>query len=400
MRFYLFFLFVGLCFIKSAYAAEWAIDGRIKQNFSYDDNVRMLEEKQGSFIYEITPVLNASYRTLNSEIAASASYGYQLYEAIPDFNRGTQNYTLLGSYLTERTTYSLSASYSKAPARNSADIDTGNNTTNADRASWSVAPVIAYRISAIDTLSIKGSYGETLYSSDQFVSDIGGFSDNKNALLDLGWTRQWSERFSGGVSVTYYHYESEPTLLQLSNSIVSDSYGINFSNSYLLSEKWKIIINLGYRYTDTKNNVNIIDQSIDQTSHGFTTDSSLTYNGEVISASASISQSLVPSGQGQLNQQSGVNLTFGYKLTQRLSAGLQTSYLYSKPIGGVREILGEERQNITVTPSINYQLAPDWTLSGSYRYRLQDNSQLGNVTDSNTIMLTLGYNWPGLSLSR
>ncbi len=400
MRVYLLSLLTGMGLINTVYAAEWAIDGGIKQDFSYDDNVRMLENKQGSFIYEIIPVLNASYSTLNSEIAASASYGYQLYEAIPTFNRDTQNYTLSGNYFSERTTYSLSANYNKAPARNTADTDTGINATNADKTSWSVDPVISYRISPKDTLSLQASYAETLYSSDQFVSNIGGFSDNTNALLDLGWTRQWSERFSAGLSVIYYHYESEPTLLQLSNNIVSDSYGVNFASSYAISQNWQLIFNLGYRYTDTKNTLNIIDQPFDQASHGFITDSSLIYNGGVLTATVNVYQTLMPSGQGQLNQQSGVNLTFGYDFTQRLSAGLQASYLYSKPIGGVREILGQERQNITVTPSINYQLTADWTISANYRYRLQDNKQLGYVADSNTIMLTLGYNWPGLSLSR
>jgi len=413
MRFYCIVLGAGLCVPQTVQAAEWATSASINQYFSYNDNVRMLKKKQGSFIYGLTPVLNARYTTPNSEIAASASYGIQRYAAIPEFNQDNQNYSLSGNYQTERMTYTLETSYSKTPVRNFAD-ETGINNTAADAIRWSVDPAVTYRIAPKDNLNIQASYSEQIYSTNEIADNR--FANNQNALIDLGWTRQWSERYMGGVSLIYYRYQSDPSLLLgITNNIVSNSYGINFLSNYLISDKWQINISLGYRYTDTKNNISVDEapgEPINEALHGFITDSSLSYKGEVLSVSVNISQTLLPSGLGQLNQQSGVGVEFSYQLTERLSTMFSANYVYRKPISGLRRLAGSERQNITVTPSINYQITPDWIVSASYSYRYQNRSLnqdlifeqeqnfQGFVADSNTVMLTLRYNWSGLSLSR
>ncbi|OQK17024.1 hypothetical protein AU255_03755 [Methyloprofundus sedimenti] len=390
MRFYL--LLLGIFIVNTSHAAEWSTDASINQEFSYDDNVRMLEDKQGSFVYRLIPVLNAAYETQNSSLATSVSYGTQQYEAMPEQSSDIQNYSLLGNYQTETTIYSLSTSYSKAPARNSAETDTGNFATNADKTNWSVVPAISYRITPNDSLSLQGSYGKTMYSTNTLAG-------NQNSVLSLGWSRQWSERYSGGINITYNYYASEPALFAITNNIVSNSYGVNFSNNYLLSEKWQIGINVGYRYTDTQNNFSsdVGNIEISEGSHGFLTDSSLKYLGEQLMAEVSVGQSLVPDGQGQLNQQTRVNFSLGYTLTERLSTTFQTSYQNSVPISGVQNLIGYDRQNFDASYSLNYKIAPDWNLGCSYRYRQQMSNY---IASSNTAMLTLGYNWQGLSLSR
>lgn len=393
MRFYVILLGTWVCTLQIVHAAEWGMDAGINQKFSYNDNVRMLEDKKGSFIYQFIPVLNAHYATQRSRIEASASYGVQVYETIPELNRGVQNYSLMTSHQTERVLYSLSTKYGKEPARNSADTDSGNFATNADRTSWSVQPGLVYRLTPRDSLSLQGSYGQTSYSKSE-QDDKDEFGDNRSIIFDLGWKRRWTERYSGAVSVMYYRHESEPTLL----SIVSDSYGINFSHNYFFSKKWQLLIDLGYRYTDTVNTgLNMVRES---GSHGFLTDSSLTYIGEDLVTSLSVQQSLIPDGEGQLNQQSGVSLAIDYQITDRLSTALETSYLYNKPIGGEREGSDDDRQNITFTPSVSYQLSPDWIISGSYSFHQQVEKSRNYVSDSNTYMVTLGYNWQGLKLSR
>ena len=393
MRAYLLLGIFGLSLIPSANAAEWSLDGRLNQNVSYEDNVNMSKDnKQGSFVYDLTPILNANYRAQHSEVTASASYGIQRYTELPERDRDKQNYSLSGRYFTERASYSLSSSYRKEPSRNTADTDSGDFATNADRSTWSVAPAISYRMTPQDSLSVQGSYGENTYSNQDL-------SDNSNAVFNLSWSRQWTERYSGGLSTGYYRYESEPSLLGVSNSILSNSYSLNLLNNYIFSEKWKLQVNLGYRYTETENRLSI-GAAINQGSHGFVGDASLQYTGEAFTASMGVNQSLQPDGQGQLNQKAGVNLGFGYRFTERLSTALQFSYLNSEAIGGLSQLLGNQRQNINISPSVNYRLAADWVLGASYRLRLQEESLGNGMTDSNTIMLTLGYNWQGFSLSR
>jgi len=393
MRAYLLLGMLGLSLIPPANAAEWSMDGRLNQNLSYEDNVQMENDnKQGSFVYNLQPSLNASYRAQHSEVIASASYGVQIFEAIPERDRNNQSYSLAGSYFTDRTTYSLSTSYSIAPARDSAETDSGDFATNANRSNWSVAPVISYRISPQDSLSVQGSYGESIYSN-------GDLSGNNNAGLNLSWDRQWTERYSSGVGVAYSRYESEPSLQGVSNSILSNTYSLNLNNKYSFSEKWQLQANLGYRYTGTANRLSV-GPVINQGSNGFVGNVNLQYTGEAFTASLGANQGLQPSGQGQLNLRAGADLSFGYRFTERLSTALTFNYSNNKPIAGLSQLVGDQRQNINISPSVNYRLAADWMLGASYRLRLQDESLGNGMTDSNTIMLTLGYNWQGFSLSR
>jgi hypothetical protein len=73
----------------------------------------------------------------------------------------------------------------------------------------------------------------------------------------------------------------------------------------------------------------------------------------------------------------------------------------------VNNINDTTRENITFQPAIRWEMTPEWSISGSYRYRSQDTNQddFGNLTSNNSaeshlMMLTINYNWQGLSISR
>ena len=223
-------------------AAEWSVDANINQDISYDDNVTMREEEEGSFIYNLTPVVNFAHKTEVSEISANASYGFQHFFDIPALGfRERQRYGIMGEYsLTERMTWGLSADYSIAPGRDSAQEDSGIFDDSTDRTAFSILPSISYKLTERDSLMLFGGYTDTSYSEPKFdfkeasefkndqlpneeskdpnrdfedlvSSVISGAvpSDYENLHVGFEWSRSWSERFSSSLHTSYSRYESE-----------------------------------------------------------------------------------------------------------------------------------------------------------------------------------------------
>lgn len=388
----------------SSIAAEWSLNAAIKQDIGYDDNVRMSsKDPQSSFLYHLTPVVNFSHRTPVSDLSANASYGYQHFFDISELNRDFQNYGIVGQYRMERISWALASTLSIAPARDSAEEDSGVFGVDAEKTNRTINPSVTYQLTQLDSLNFAPSYSDASYSTDDF-------SDSVNMGLNLGWTRNWTERYSSSLSIFYSNFKSSRNSSINGLETTSDSIGINLSSSYLLSEKWDIYGTIGGRVTESDTDfITILGKNSikNKTKAGFLLDAGFNYNGESLSAQFNVNRSLVPSSQGQLNEQSRISLNLDYQITERLSVGMLSSYQESESasLDGQTESssLDEQlnnRKNLTIQPSLSWKLNPDWALSTSYRYRYQDRSGNEKAADSNSVMLSINYQWPGLSIAR
>jgi len=379
-------------------AGEWKIKGNIYQALSYDDNVIMRETPEASPVYALTPTLNVSHRTDVSEISANASYGIQRYLDKTEFDRENQNYGVSGRYSTENIEWGGVANYSLTPARDTAEQESGNFSTNSDRETFFVSPSVSYQLSELDRLTLSGHYTNTSYSTfeDESLTTFDSLNDYVDKGLNLSWSRRWSELYTSSLNIFYSNYESSGNNGIASNQIKSDSGGANISLTYFLSEKWELFGTVGGRVTKTKE-----ANGISNTSAGYLIDSGVNYIGESLLAEFSVKQSLEPSSQGPLNDQLRISLDLEYKLTERISISLLNSYQESESVNGNGDS-SNKRKNYTFNPSLSWRLAPDWTLSGSYRYRYQKRpiGAFEETANSNLYMLSVNYSWPGLSVAR
>jgi hypothetical protein len=373
---------------SSANAAEWTLNGSIKQDISFNDNVRMQTQPQSSAIYQVIPTINFAHKTEVSQVQASASYGTQRYLDIPAFDTDLQNYALNSYYSTEKSNWGLNASFNVAPARNTAMQESGNFTSNAEKTTWSVSPSYSYKLTELDTLNLLPSYLKNTYSTDTF-------RDNENLTANLAWQHQWSERYSSSLSFSYSKFESIGKGASLGNGTNSNSYSINLLNSFQWSEKLNLVGSLGGRFTESENKTFLEVRK--NNSFGFLVDISVNYTEENYSAMLNLNRSLVPSSTGQLNEQSRVSLDLHYNITEILSASALTSYQTSVSASSSRDV---SRKNLLVEPAINWQITKEWAVSASYTYRQQDRSTQDITASSNSVMLSIGYNWQGLSFSR
>jgi len=383
--------------VSSIQAAEWTLDGLINQEMAYSDNIRMQsgEDKRSSFIYEFLPQLNAGYKSGATQLTANVGYGVEVYSNKLEATRQKVNANVAGSYQTQSVNYGLGVNYNLQPARNTAADDTGNFNSNAARTNWSVSPTMAYTLTEQDTLSTSVQYGQSLYSKDDAVVSS-SLTDNSNVGANIGWGHRWSEQYTTTLSGSVSFYQSDGDIRKTNNK----SYSVTLGNSYLFNERWDVYLDVGYRYTDSENT--LLGIVLNHASQGFLINSALNYTGEVISSGLSFNQSLNPDGNGQLNQQSKVALNLSYRLTETVTAQASTQYQKTKSVSTF--VINNDRSNITASAALNWKVTPFVFLNASYSYRKQISEQLLNGVadspDSNRIMLTLGYNWQGLSLSR
>jgi hypothetical protein len=391
-------LFV-LISIASVKADEWAVDGTIDQDVSYDDNVRMSEDPTASAIYKLTPTIFFSHRTGVSEISANASYGIERFSDIPEFDRDLQKYGISGLYRTLRSAWKIDSSYSVIPNRDNAEQDAGDFGSNAEATTRSLSPSVSYQLTQQDNLNITTGYSDTTFESGD--GNSGNFSDRETIDISIAWSRQWTQRYTGAISLFYSNFESsnEGTVASVISTI--DTAGINVSSTYLISEKWKYIGQIGIRVTESETETKTIFGNFSETfsSEGFLADIGLFYTGENISADMRFNRALLPSSQGRLNEQSRFGVNLNYKLSPRLSTNMLVSYQLSESASTDSTT---ERTNFTVRPNISWKMTPDWVVSASYRYRKQDvtGDTTSRTSASNLFMLSLKYNWQGLSLAR
>lgn len=403
-----------LCFLlpSLAQASEWSLRGSVDQSLSYDDNVFMISDGQtsdqslDSFQYRIIPVLTFQHKTDISEIHADALYGTQIYTDIEGLDQDIQNYGVGGLYKTERFDWNLSANLAITPSRNSAVQNSGVFNTNAESTTWSVSPSVSYKIDAINSLILSPSYSETTFSeSGSTTTNQGVFNNNFNnntiANVDLAWQRRWTERYTSSVSVFYSKFESQQAQSTNVNSVNPsnfDSVGMNFSNDYDWSNNWKLRGVIGGRYTESTTG------SQTDSSFGFLADAGITYTGEQFSSGLNFNRSLTPSNLGQLQEQTNLSLNFNYQILERLSTGFTANYQESSFVNSTDPL---DRKNLVFQPSISWQISPEWSLGGSYRYRVQEglidsnnNTTVNGEAESNLFSLTINYNWQGLRLAR
>ena len=364
------YCFFPLTSITPVRADKWSVDSTVFQSFSYDDNIRMREkELTASAIYKLIPTINFAHSTDNTLLSANASYGIERFADAKQFDRDIQNYGISGLYNTQRSTWGIDAVYSVVPLRDNATTDIGNFGTTAEATTRSVSPSISYQLTELDNFRISTTISETTF--DQ--GDSNNFSDRENRDISLSWSRQWTYRYSGGISIFYSNFDSSNDQDFLSTSSTINTTGLNVFSTYLISEKWNLDGQVGIRMTksETETKFNPGLQKINQTSNsnGFLMDTTLSYTGENLSANVRFNKELVPSSNGSLNDQSSVSSRLTHKITSRLSTNMYLSYQLTESASTNNS---RERTNFTVSPSARWNITPEWLVSAKYRYRTQE----------------------------
>jgi len=371
--------------VSVANSAEWSLNSTLNPSAKYDDNVFMSENKQGSVQYSISPTLIFKRAMENSELSLSAGYNINRYQSFAYLDRQDPFIKFNSSLKTERSQYGLAASYSQSSSRSTAEEDTGDFTTESSVTSETISPSYSYQLTERDSISLSGSYSTRSYSTTDF-------SDNKTKSINSAWQHQFTERLSGGLSLSASNYQSDGL------SLISDddNYNLSTTVSYQLSELWKLNGQIGIRKLKSQQKDNL-GPTQNTSSSGSSFDFSANRKTELGSLSMGLSRSLSPSSTGDVNEQDRFNLAWSKMLSEQLSLSLSTSYQQST---SALDDGNDKRENLNVSPAIKWQFERNLAVNVSYNYRQQKESAADTNAKSNAVMMTLLYDWDGLRVSR
>lgn len=374
-------------------ADEYRVGANFSPTFSYDDNVLLNEEKEGSFKTQIQPTLIFTRAQENSSISFRSGLRVERYTELSDLDREDPFANFTSSYNTERSVYGLSAGYSERAQRSIAEEDSGNFSSNATVESINVSPSYQYQLSEKDFVYSSFNYSERKYSSDSSnpLDNATNLNDNKTKSLTTGWRRNLTERLTGGLALTYAEYEAESEF----QDSEYDTYNFAVTSSYLLSEKWSLSGQVGYRTLENEITPISGAKQTDKSS-GTLFSFSADYAGEINQFNLSLGRSLNPSGEGVVNEQDRIAVNWRRGLTDTLSFGLNTSYQQTQTADSINNA---DREYFIISPTMKWSLKSNLALNFGYQYREQKGTGVDAV-DSNMVFLTIGYDWDGLRFSR
>lgn len=386
--------FVVISHSPSLIAAEYIVGATFSPTLSYDDNVLLREDKEGSFFAKIQPTLVLSRSEQNSRIALSTGLRVERYADLSDLDREDPFANFSGNWNTERSTYGFSAGYAERAQRSIAEEDTGDFSSNTTVETITLSPTYSYQLTEKDSIYSSYNYSERKYGDTSASTNENPFAtnlnDNKTHSITGGWQRSLTERLTGGFAVTYANYKSEG--LRQSEY---DTYNYAITSSYLLTEKWSISGQIGYRTLDNEITPVIGPKLTDESSGTLFSFNSL-YEGEINSVSFTVGRSLNPSSEGVVNEQDRINLNWRRGLSDKLSFNINATYQETQTADTFNNT---DREYLQFSPSMAWQLEEDLTLSFGYQYREQKGTNVDAV-DSNMVFLTIGYDWSGLRFSR
>ena len=370
----------------SANAGQWSVESSVSSSLNSNDNINLAPQSTGTVnSLNLSGSLNASRKVedmstvLGLSTTRVAQWGDS--NAGGGGDRFDGNASLSQSVTIERNTFSVNAGYSQDFNNNvqTADVAVapGQRRTANYGASWShslterlstslsvssqrswysqAAPGtvnftngswgggLNYLLTEIDTLSLN-------LSTSEYRPDTGG-DQSTTEQWTIGISRQWSEQWSSQVSAGKY---------RTSRSLQPTSSGLQYS-----------------------------------TSHSFAFD-------ESTSLSFSSSRGEQPSGAGEVLLNESVSLAANYGFTETMSGGV--NYNLSKNTGqlGVNAaglFQGDSRQR-SYGATLSKQLSPDVSLGLSYLLTQADNVGASNSARSNTVSISLTYNFPTVTASR
>ena len=267
------------------------------------------------------------------------------------------------------------------------------------------------------------SYAQAPVEFDETQPDLSvlSFDADKTTIgAQLGAAIDLTPTSTGGVSLTYSRIDFDETTDDL---VASDDFNLTGTLTYELNSRTSFGFNTGLRYftaeddvaTETKAisfggsvtqqvtprltfsteaGISLLDTTRDtgggrasQTDtvglFGFDVDYELPKGNLGLTLGRSISAS----GSGELQADTSIKLAFNQDINQYGAYSIAASYVRQEDLGG-----GETENFVSISPSIDWELAPDLTGGAMYQFQQDDD---GETSHKVGVFLTKGFNLSG-----
>ncbi|MDG1819175.1 MAG: hypothetical protein P8H31_05020 [Porticoccaceae bacterium] len=370
-------LILLVSFSTVSLAAGWVADFNFDADATYDDNFLMNEAEQDSWIYSIKPEASLIYLSPVVKSELDAKLAVKRYSEFDQFDSEDPAFNWKNSYKKERSTWSLDFGYSENSQRDFADQDTGQFDSNTIVETVYVDPGVVFRVTEKDDLGISFGYTERDYNADDF-------SDNEDQTIGLNWQHKVDQVLSTTANISVSQYEAERPNV---NTNKTDYEKITVGFIYQYSESLSINGSTGYFQSDSRKRIlsGPVVLIVDSDNTGVLLNLGMNYSQESNDWSLSLSRSLYPSSQGDVEERDSVRVGFEHRYTSRSSAGINLSWYDT-------DSALNDRESINISPYYHYRITEKLKLQTSYVFRSYDRNS-GSEVESNRVKIGLRYSF-------
>ncbi|MDL2338318.1 MAG: hypothetical protein QFE16_10790 [Pseudomonadota bacterium] len=401
---------IALCAVAwglsaSAHAELWTIENSVQSRFELNDNVTLSRNSPGTVnTLSLSNTLNAARQMENSATHVNASFNalrqrgnggndridgqLGLTQSLTDplnefsvsglysqdFNNVVQNADVtVGRGL--RRTQSLSANWSRAITELlSASTQVSTSLTGygkqvsgaAGFTNTSVSASLSYRLTETDTMSVQLSHSD--YRADA------SSNHSQTNFVSVGMSRSLTERVSASLNLGLYRTENS-----VAGSRVACPLEISLCRAGLVP------------YILVRSNA-------DTAANGLQYSSTYNYRfDESSSFSFATGTQQTPSGAGAVTRGQSLSLGATHAFSETLSGSMGYALSRSKFQGTSQGGTASQR---SFSMSMSKQLAPELSLQTAYQWSQANNVGAGNTAQSNSVSVSLKYDWSRIDATR
>jgi len=416
------FLPVMALMSANSYAIDWLFEPSIQITERYTDNLRLqVNAPQDEFVTKISPNLLLGYQAENQDLKSTFTWNELIYANESSFDFSEKIGDIQHRYAGEDFKTDISGRYAEQSSINTQlDIEgSGNIQLLVPRTTRSISPSITYNLTENNALQLSFSYVDVAFDRTASLSSNLGYSDYDNQQYSAAFIHTFSERLSANLSIAYSEFNSAnnttsaPTVVFGIPATISTNYKQRSKTflyqaglQYMFNEKTTVGLSVGVR--DSENDTEYVqsalpvisfippltiqDLSRSSNNFGHVFSANLTRKEEWGEVRLDAGQQLNPSSSGSQRESTTFSIKGHYKLSDRLTTGLNANYLNSKSItnftGGSTQF---DRTYTNVSPHIRWRWTPQVSLELSYSYRQQDYDSRGVTATSNGVQLQFSF---------
>jgi hypothetical protein len=364
-------------FPAASFAAGWVADFSVDADATYDDNFLMNDAERESWIYSLKPEASLIYVSPVVKSELDARLAVRRYSEFDQFDSEDPAFNWKNSYKRERSTLSLDFGYSENSQRDFAEQDTGLFDSNTIVETVYVDPSVVFRVTEKDDLGISLGYTERDYNADDF-------SDNENETVGLNWQHKVDQVLSTTANISVSKYSANRINV---NSNETDYEKITIGFLYQYSESMSINGSTGYFQSDIRKRI-LTGPSVvivDSDNTGVLLNLSMNYSQERNDWSLSLSRSLYPSSQGDVEERDSVGIGLEHRFSGRSSTGINIAWHNTDSVVA-------DRESLNISPYYHYRITEKLKLQTSYSFRSFDRQAIDQI-EANRVKIGLRYSF-------
>jgi opacity protein-like surface antigen len=368
---------VAIVAVSEGRADPLRVQGKLSQTFEYDENPLLSTREHEAAMGSITSpelLLNADFPGLTNQLDLRADVNrYDLKGFDSDDFFGALRSRWVGTVWSA----SLNASFDYDTTRTSELGTSGINAAGIRHSTVSLGPEIGVALTPQDMVNLGGSYVRSAYG------DTRRYTNYEVLGLSPRFAHAFDERNSALATVRLSRFQT-----RTGPTTTVDTVAPMAGWERKISETLTVSALVGIQQMRSSVGSTASVGQGDSSSTDLVFDSSLTYRDQQDRIVLALNRQPSPSGDGTMNQATGVSLSLTHTLSPPVRLNLDLSYKVTELSGNRGE--SNERVYLTVSPRLSYRIIEDVDVGVSYRYR-QQKDILGEISESQSVLLNFVY---------